>query len=103
MTVRSQALEVVRKVRRVEGQVTKWKLITVELGTNDVCSYNCGVRGFFKDTSPAAFKVSQVLAEAGHYLIEMSAEEHDGNAGGSLHPAPDHCPPPHTHGRLTVR
>ena len=38
-----------------------------------------------------------------HYLIEMSAEEHDGNAGGSLHPTPDHCPPPPTHGRLTVR
>ena len=55
-------MEVVRKVRRVAGQDTKWKLITVELGTNDVCSYNCGVRGFFKDTSPAAFKVGQVLA-----------------------------------------
>ena len=66
--MRDQALEVVRKVRKVPGQNIKWKLITVLLGTNDVCSYNCGVRSFLKDTSPGAFKVSQVRAE--DYLKE---------------------------------
>ena len=64
---RGQAMEVVRKVRRVPAQDRLWKLISVQLGGNDICSYSCGaLQG---DASPRAFKVSQVGAEAKHYLI----------------------------------
>ena len=66
--MRDQALEVVRKVRKVPGQNIKWKLITVLLGTNDVCFNNCGARLLSRNTSPGAFKVSQVRAE--DYLKE---------------------------------
>ena len=66
--MREQALELVEKVRRVPAQLDKWKLLTVQLGSNDVCSYSCGaMKG---DTSPRAFKVRQIRAKAGLYLTE---------------------------------
>ena len=41
-------------MRRVPGQLHKWKLITVQLGGNDLCSYSCdSSQG---DASPRAFK-----------------------------------------------
>ena len=70
VSVREQAVELVRRVRMVAAQDTKWKVITVQLGTNDVCSYNCGARLLQGDASPRAFKVSQVRVETDHYLIE---------------------------------
>ena len=51
-----QARDLVRKVRRVPGQLYKWKLITVQLGGNDVCSYNCHSLLTSGDASPRAFK-----------------------------------------------
>ena len=59
-----------RRVRRVPGQEDKWKLITVQLGSNDVCSYNCGALLRRGDTSPRAFRVSQVRGDIGHYFTE---------------------------------
>ena len=64
-----QARKLVRRERRVPAQHNKWKLITVQLGGNDVCSYNCGaLQG---DASPRAFKVSQVRVED---IIERSLD-----------------------------
>ena len=37
-----QARELVTKIRRVSGYQHKWKLITVQIGGNDVCSVSCG-------------------------------------------------------------
>ena len=53
---RQQARELVRRVRKVPGHQHRWKLITVQLGGNDVCSYSCGAQQ--GDASPRAFKVS---------------------------------------------
>ena len=61
---RGQARQLVRRVRRVPGQHNKWKLLTVQLGGNDVCSYSCGAQQ--GDASPRAFKVSQIKSEVGH-------------------------------------
>ena len=41
--VAHQARELVTKIRRVSGYQHKWKLITVQIGGNDVCSVSCGV------------------------------------------------------------
>ena len=63
---RQQARDLVKRLRRVPAYDDKWKLITVQLGGNDVCSYSCGaLQG---DASPRAFKVSQVRAEAESFI-----------------------------------
>ena len=59
---RQQARDLVRRLRRVPAHHDKWKLITVQLGGNDVCSYSCGAEQ--GDASPRAFKVGQLRAGA---------------------------------------
>ena len=49
----AQARDLVTRLTQLSDYQTKWKLITVQLGGNDVCSYSCGP----EDASPQAFQV----------------------------------------------
>ena len=50
----AQAQELVSRLARVQGQQEKWKVVTVQLGGNDICSNSCAGG---KDASPEAYKV----------------------------------------------
>ena len=49
-----QARQLVRRLAGVQAQHRQWKLVTVQLGGNDVCSYSCGAEQ--GDARPRAFK-----------------------------------------------
>ena len=49
----AQARDLLSRISLLTDYQTKWKVITVQLGGNDVCSYSCGP----EDASPEAFQV----------------------------------------------
>ena len=49
----AQARDLLARLSLLTDYQTKWKVITVQLGGNDICSYSCGPQ----DASPEAFQV----------------------------------------------
>ena len=52
----AQARDLVTSLRGLRGHRHKWKLVTVQLGGNDLCAYSCDSD---RDTSPGAWRVRQ--------------------------------------------
>ena len=52
----------------------RWKLITVQLGGNDLCSYECGAEE--GDARPAAYKVRNTITVPSVSTIGLRSTEY---------------------------
>ena len=54
-----QARALVTRMARLPGYTNTWKLVTVQLGGNDLCAYSCDSD---RDTSPRAWRVRELAS-----------------------------------------